>query len=281
MKKQARCFLFCWLLAGLTACNLPARADPGISAQEIMQQYQTVSALLTQTAQVPLISAPTSTNPPKITRVVVKNPSPVVKATQLPAAPALRVTVASTRVAAMAISQSTPVPCDLAQPGRPIDVTVPDESRFHPGEYFSKTWRLVNAGSCPWGQNYAVVWFSGDDLGVNHDQAFVANVMPGKSLDVTVDMLAPEQPGTYQSNWKLRSSTGDMFGIGPNGDAPFWVRIVVVPEDTPTVNPEEFTPQPSATATPVALSDGSLLTVTGLDHQKGRLNLDYLTWSVP
>lgn len=143
------------------------------------------------------------------------------------------------------------LPCDLANAGRPIDVSIPDETRLHPGEYFSKTWRLVNAGTCMWTREYAVIWFSGDDLGLNRAQDFITTVEPGKAIDITVDMMAPEEPGVYQSNWKLRNKNGEFFGIGPHGGAPFWVRIIVIAIDTPTPTAPPLTP--TQTQEPVVL----------------------------
>lgn len=60
-------------------------------------------------------------------------------------------------------------------------------------------------------------------------------------------MVAPLVPGTYQGNWKLSDPQGALFGIGPKGDSPFWVRIIVTQSltDTPTV-----TSGPTATLTP-------------------------------
>jgi hypothetical protein len=57
-----------------------------------------------------------------------------------------------------------------------------------------------------------------------------------------VDMVAPANSGTYQSNWKLRNAGGVLFGIGPNGDAPFWVRIIVVQTETSSPTPTPSLP---------------------------------------
>ena len=78
-------------------------------------------------------------------------------------------------------------------------------------------------------------------------------VRPGESVEISVDMVGPANAGTYQSNWKLRNAGGVLFGIGPNGDAPFWVRIVVVQKETstPTATPT-FTPTITATLEPSA-----------------------------
>jgi DNA-binding XRE family transcriptional regulator len=138
-----------------------------------------------------------------------------------------------------------------------------------PGESFSKTWRLVNSGTCVWTNSYAVVWFSGEDIGVTREQFFITQVKPGQAIDVTVDMIAPEESGTYQSNWKLRNQAGNLFGIGPNGGAPFWAKIVVTEVSTPT--PTEL---PSQTPTPEALVSGvvSLEVDNALDLDTGEMN---------
>jgi hypothetical protein len=130
----------------------------------------------------------------------------------------------------------------LAQPGNPIDVTIPDGMIIRPAERFTKTWRLVNVGKEPWSSEFALVWFSGDPLGSKREQALGTIVAPGEVLEVSVEMIAPQNPGRYQSNWKLRASDGSLFGLGPQGDAPFWVVIEVLatrpisPEGTSTPN---------------------------------------------
>jgi hypothetical protein len=137
---------------------------------------------------------------------------------------------------------------------------VPDGTRLLPGQTFAKTWRLVNAGSCPWTKEYAIIWFSGEMFGAVREQAMSGTVAPGQSIDITVDMVAPRPAGPHQSNWKLRNSRGTLFGIGPTGDAPFWVRIEVEEVATHTA-----TNQPSSTLTPTpgTLSKGAIELAVG------------------
>ncbi len=158
--------------------------------------------------------------------------------------------------------------CNLAAPGLPIDITIPDGTRLRPGQSFSKTWRLVNAGSCPWTEDYAVVWFSGEPLGLNRVQYLRSVVMAGQTVDIMVDMIASAKPGVYQSNWKLRDPDGALFGIGPTGEAPFWVRIEVV-SDTATATP---LPTPTVTPTSVVFVEGEILLRLGerFDLERGQ-----------
>lgn len=145
---------------------------------------------------------------------------------------------------------NTPVPCDKAAPGNPIDVTIPDDTVMAPETAFTKTWRLINSGTCTWTNQYAVVWVSGAQIG-NQDVVFLnGSVAPGQQVDISVPMTAPEDTGTFQSNWKLRNAAGVMFGIGDEGDSVFWARIkVVTATATPTATPTATATVPAITAT--------------------------------
>ena len=92
------------------------------------------------------------------------------------------------------------------------------------------------------GSSSAVAFFSGNFLGAQRTVGIGKVVLPHQAVDVTVDMVAPMKSGTYQGNWKLSSPKGNLFGIGPGGNGPFWVRIIVLEPDTPT-------PAPTATIT--------------------------------
>lgn len=167
----------------------------------------------------------------------------------------------------------TPI-CDRAAPGNPIDITIPDDSLLEPGQSFSKTWRLVNVGTCTWNQGYAAVFFSGDLLGAGRTDYFSDKVAPNQPVDITVDMIAPLEAGSYQGNWKLSNPKGELFGIGPSGNAPFWVRIIVAQIDTPT-------PQPTATLTPTAViyisGLANLIANEGLDLDTKQVAVDGTT----
>lgn len=94
-------------------------------------------------------------------------------------------------------------------------------------------------------------------------------VAPGQSIDISVDMVAPNSAGKYQGNWKLKNANNILFGIGPSGSAPFWVRIVVVQTATPTLTPQTPTATPTATSTPAVLVSGPVTLELG-----DNLNLD-------
>jgi len=140
----------------------------------------------------------------------------------------------------------TPI-CNRALTGSPFDITIPDDTAMLPGQSFSKTWRLKNGGSCTWTSQYEVIFFSGDLLGASQINYLGDTVQPGNSIDIILDMVAPNDPGIYQSNWELSDAQGKPFGIGPVGNAPFWVRIIVV---TPNTSTPTFIPTETQTPTP-------------------------------
>jgi uncharacterized protein YraI len=122
----------------------------------------------------------------------------------------------------------TPVPTACSDSAAMVaDVTVPDGTRFSPRTGFNKTWRIRNTGTCIWNNSYTIVHAGGHLMGAMATE-FPLNmiVAPGQSADLTINMVSPDTPGTYQSDWKLKTPQGKVFGVG-RSSGPFWVTIVV------------------------------------------------------
>jgi hypothetical protein len=241
-------------VCSLVSCNLPV-SQSGTATMSVDNVYATVAANLTAEARPATVEIVTATSPTRTIAPTHANQASTSKA--------------STLFTLTPRPSETALPCDQASAGHPIDITIPDDTQMKPGQSFSKTWRLVNSGTCFWTNSYAVVWFSGEDIGVTREQFFITQVNPGQAIDITVDMIAPEVAGSYQSNWKLRNQAGNLFGIGPNGGSPFWAKIVVAEESTPTP-----TSLPSETVTPEALVSGvvSMEVDDGLDLDTGEMS---------
>jgi hypothetical protein len=126
---------------------------------------------------------------------------------------------------------ATSLPCDQAK--FISDVTIPDDTVFEPGKTFTKTWRLKNTGSCTWTSSYAIVFQDGAAMEGPATKSLPGNVSPGETVDISVDFKAPSSPDTYKGNWKLRNSSGVVFGLGDD-DKSFWVQIKVA---APTTQP--------------------------------------------
>ncbi len=122
----------------------------------------------------------------------------------------------------------SPVPqtrCDAA--AFVSDVTYPDGSNVPLGGAFTKIWRLKNVGTCTWNASYALVFVSGERLGAPTAVSLPTNVGPGQTVDLAVNMVAPNQTGRYRGFWKLRSASNALFGIGAAADSNFYVDINV------------------------------------------------------
>ncbi len=127
--------------------------------------------------------------------------------------------------------QPIPTACNRAELAS--DLTIPDGATVAPGSSFTKTWRLKNAGTCAWTSGYVLIFERGERMDSPATVPLTTgNVPPGATVDVSVTLKAPAAPGTYQADFRLRSSDNIVFGIGSSGQNTFWVKIVVSQSST-------------------------------------------------
>jgi hypothetical protein len=119
------------------------------------------------------------------------------------------------------------------------DMTVPDETRMHPGQCFTKIWRVANSGDLPWdpeGNGLVLLHVGGDTLGaeVSTPQLSTASPpSPGETVDLFVEMRAPETPGRYEGFFRLaRLPSGGLNEKPMRFGQRIWVRILVVAMET-------------------------------------------------
>lgn len=192
------------LIFVLASCNLPSRAPQTEEPNAIFTQAAlTVQAQLNQTPTAGAFSTPTL--PP---------PQPTNTPITLPTQPLATNT---------SVASATPV-CDLGQFVR--DVSIPDGSTFAPGETFTKTWRIRNAGTCTW-SGYSLVFDSGDSMG-GTSPISIGNVGPGQEVDLSVNLTAPATGGSYRGYWRIRNPSGVFIPIlGGTQGRSFFVDIKV------------------------------------------------------
>jgi len=148
-------------------------------------------------------------------------------------------------------------PCLLL--GQVRDITIPDGMEIESNQWQNKTWELTNAGTCAWDANFVITQAGGAFFNSVSEREIGKSVPPGGSVQVTVPIVSPADPGNYTAYWKVRSSSGQLFGYGENADLPFWVRIVV------NAPPEEPQPQPLPEEPEVAINwNASKITWIGL-----------------
>jgi len=110
------------------------------------------------------------------------------------------------------------------------DITVPDDTEMAPGETFSKVWRVRNSGTCAWGPGIQLVYLFDDQMGAT-GAADVPDAAPDGTVELQLDLVAPETAGSHRSTWRMRTQDGRWFGNR------LFIRIIVVATPTPTVTP--------------------------------------------
>src|ERR671935_988388 len=164
---------------------------------------------------------------------------------------AWRVALASTAVAlplhvlpagAAAASAGQPLqqPLQADNAAYVADVTIPDGTVLAPGQRFTKTWQIQNTGTSTWDSRYHWQFEAGAPLGTV--RAVTAPVVPpGATALFSVEMMAPQQPGSYRGFWQMTDPSGAVFGHQA------WVLVYVEAGSRATL-----TPLPTATAQPTA-----------------------------
>lgn len=232
MKKSQILAIVVLILALLTA----ACAVPGLSAAPQAEvpgladtaAAATVGAVMTQQVVETVMAYLTATP-----EVAAAEPQTFATATLAPSSTPLTPSPSPTRRP----PTSTPLPptptvppCNMAR--FVGDVTIPDGEIMNSGKEFTKTWRLMNVGSCIWTTDFSVIFTSGDNMGVVNEVKLPKIVLPQEMVNVSINMKTPDEPGAYLGNYQLKTDEGVQFGIGPSATKSFWVRINVIKKGT-------------------------------------------------
>ena len=226
MKKILVIFIVPILLS--LACNMPLNPNvtPTATGPDYNATLMALSIQITQTAMVGQIQ-PTATPTYTIQPTSTNQPTATLQPTNT--------TIPS--------ATNIPTPCNLA--GNVIDVTYADDTKVNADTNFVKTWRITNYGTCTWTSGYSLIFDSGDQMNSPATvQLTSGTVLPGNSVEVSVQLKAPHAKGTYQGNYRLKAPDGSIFGIGEGGSGSFWVRIKVpapIAEPLPDLKITEIT----------------------------------------
>lgn len=91
------------------------------------------------------------------------------------------------------------------------DVSIPDNTQMDPGETFTKTWQVLNSGSCAWDAGFKFQNTGGNAMG-STALTLPSSVASGATFDLSVPMTAPNAAGTVRGNWRMSTATGEFFG---------------------------------------------------------------------
>ncbi|MCC6146945.1 MAG: hypothetical protein IT308_05195 [Anaerolineaceae bacterium] len=223
-------FLFLIITAACTILSSAPQVAPGQAETAVMY---TAEAELTQIsvntliAQLTQLAQASPTSPPPTETLVPPTLTATATTTATPLPPTLTPIIASVTPFPTSTPLNTPVPCLSVL--FVTDVSVPDNTVMNPNQAFVKTWRLKNNGSCAWTPDFDIVFVGGSVLSAPGTQKLNTTINPGQTIDISISMIAPAGEGVYKGDWKLRSSTGIVFGLGQTGSVPFWVKIQVKP----------------------------------------------------
>jgi len=120
------------------------------------------------------------------------------------------------------------------------DVTIPDGTSFISGENFVKTWRFRNSGESAWTTEYDLVFDSGDQMDGPDAVALTQVVPPGQTIEISVELIAPDEVGRYTGYWMLRNAEGGIFGGGPDSEILAYVDINVIESGSGAITPTPF-----------------------------------------
>jgi hypothetical protein len=194
------------LMLLLNACGSPEAPAPTPDVNELVNKIAaTIQMGYTQTALAMPTATITNTPEPTLTLAASSTSPPLVIATPTTAIPPT-----ATGPTPLPVNPATANGCynaSLVSEG-----TVPNRTDFKPGDTFTKTWRLVNTGTCDWNGEFKIMHVSGDNFGSDTTK-IRQRVGVGIIADVSLEMTAPSGvSGTVVSNWQMVSDTGLAFG---------------------------------------------------------------------
>jgi YVTN family beta-propeller protein len=144
-----------------------------------------------------------------------------------------------------------------------------------PDTLFAKTWRLRNTGTCPWGPTYRLAFLAGERMSGPHSIPLRETVPAGGEIELSVDLIAPADPGTYQGEWQLIDPNGAAFGIRPVVD-------IAVPSFTvKEIAPEQIMAEIPAEAGQIALGEGALWSLSGDGVSRIDLDTNQVVANIP
>lgn len=224
------------LLSACARSEASPTVDPAVIYTEAAQ---TVAAGLTQTAAARPTATETPTPPPTNT------PEPTLATT-----PTTALTVPPT-------VQPSPTRRSVADRADFVGQSPTDGSVMYPEQPFTLKWTVKNTGSTTWTTSYQVRFFLGDAtlrFGAA-DIRFPKEIKPNESVDLILNMKAPNKAGDYNTIWVLTNADGANFytvtlNIKVSGSTatPSSVPPTNTPESTPTAI--TGTPTVAVTATP-------------------------------
>jgi len=192
MPKKSVLIILLMLAVMLSACNFPLAFDDPEDVENAVAE--TVAAIEAREA---IVIVPTLPVLPTSTLMPTATTEAVVVETAAPTA--------------------TEAPCNSATAK---DLTVPDDTKYNPGETFDKGWTFRNVGYCTWSSDYKLAFDSGDKMNGPDAKEIGVEVAPNGEVEIVLSLTAPSTAGKYRGDWMLQTADGADIGK-------VWVQIIV------------------------------------------------------
>ncbi|MBN2007418.1 MAG: protein kinase [Anaerolineae bacterium] len=186
----------------------------------------TTDVQITVTTTLP-VDTPTPTDTPTVVATATRRPPPTAVPTPTP-------------IVELAVACNYRIKLNqlIFDPG---DVVAPESA-------FVVYLALSNNGDCPWTEGLRLEFVSGEQMNAPAVVP-IQSVAPRAGAQVILPMLAPTEPGDYESRWEIKGANNEPFGSA------IFIRVTVnknapAPERIPT--PVGATPTPR---TPLTLSE--------------------------
>ena len=234
------------VIMSLSACTLGQNEQPTATPPDV-NAVQTTAAGTAQVELTNIAAAALATSTLTATSAVTNTPAQSVTDTPAQAATATfspgeltwtptatALTIGGTDIASLTGTPTiTPLPTSPGVIGGPVcknarfdgDITVPDDTQFHPWDKFSKAWSVRNTGTCTWDQGFYFAAISGPPSMTAHPYYFKFKkdfVPAGQAVNIYIDMYAPGDPGEYVAHWHMYDDLGKPFG----GDFTVVIKVV-------------------------------------------------------
>jgi len=105
------------------------------------------------------------------------------------------------------------------------DINIDDYSEVPSGDSFTKIWQIKNNGDTIWNIGYEWAFDSGNKM-QGPNSVPVSGISPNETVDISVNLVAPDSPGTYTGYWQMKNDSDTPFGDK------CWIIITVIEEKT-------------------------------------------------
>ena len=199
---------------------------------------ETASPTLAETLEIPITGATETEAPVTVEAVVTSTIAPEFTSTPEPPRP-------------------TNIPDCTNSASFVTDVTIPDNSEIVGNTTFTKTWRVMNTGTCIWASDYTLTNYAGESMSAPVSVA-LALTNPGETVDISVPLIAPNSVGTHQGYFVIKNPAGLIMKI--DSDSRLWL-IIDVKNTVAAVAVTPLSGTISAPATPSGASGNGFATV--------------------